>query len=155
VRELLATVDTWSAQAVVLVSHLVRNRAAAVSALREVEGRRATLFFSGAAFLTAATRQGLPGHYLGATSPRQLPTSARSCAARDEDPPLTKVKNGTCYIEIGANVRLLGPVPQAWDMQRRRAARQSRQVPVLRARAEEQAVSEPSLKGRNSRRAWW
>ena len=62
---LATAVDTTSAQAVVLVSHLARNRAAAVSALRAVEHRSATLFYAGAAFRTAATRRGVPGHYLG------------------------------------------------------------------------------------------
>jgi methylmalonyl-CoA mutase cobalamin-binding subunit len=56
---------TSSAQAVVVVSHLGRNRAAAVSALRAVEHSVTALFYAGAAFRTQATRQGLPGLYLG------------------------------------------------------------------------------------------
>jgi methanogenic corrinoid protein MtbC1 len=62
---LATAVDRCSAQAVVLVSHLARHRAAAVSALRAVEHSSAMLFYAGAAFRTAATRQGIPGRYLG------------------------------------------------------------------------------------------
>jgi methanogenic corrinoid protein MtbC1 len=62
---LVTAVDTFSAQAVVLVSHLAQNRAAAVSALRAAELTSATLFYAGAAFRSTATRQGVPGHYLG------------------------------------------------------------------------------------------
>jgi MerR family transcriptional regulator, light-induced transcriptional regulator len=62
---LATAIDTCSAQAVVLVSHLGRNRAAAVSALHAVKDSSASLFYAGAAFRTAATRQRVPGHYLG------------------------------------------------------------------------------------------
>jgi methylmalonyl-CoA mutase cobalamin-binding subunit len=62
---LATAVDTTSAQAVVLVSHVAQNRAAAVSALRAIEHSSAALFYAGAAFRSTATRQGVPGHYLG------------------------------------------------------------------------------------------
>jgi len=62
---LATAVDTTSAQAVVVVSHLARNRAAAVSALRAVGDSSATLFYAGAAFRTTATRHRVPGRYLG------------------------------------------------------------------------------------------
>lgn len=62
---LATAVETCSAQAVVLVSHLGQNRAAAVSALHAVKDSSATLFYAGAAFRTKATRQRVPGHYLG------------------------------------------------------------------------------------------
>lgn len=58
-------VDRTSAQAVVLVSQLPRNRAAAVAALRAVADSGAALFYAGAAFRTTASRQKLPGQYLG------------------------------------------------------------------------------------------
>ena len=60
-----AAVTSCSAQAVVLVSHLSSNRAAAVSALRAVQDTSATLFYAGAAFRTRATRLRVPGQYLG------------------------------------------------------------------------------------------
>jgi methanogenic corrinoid protein MtbC1 len=58
-------VEESSAQAVVLVSQLPRNRVHAVSALRAVSNSGAALFYAGAAFRTAASRHDLPGHYLG------------------------------------------------------------------------------------------
>jgi methanogenic corrinoid protein MtbC1 len=62
---LATAVHTTSAQAVVLVSHLAQNRAAALSALRVIEHSSAALFYAGAAFRSTVTRQGVPGHYLG------------------------------------------------------------------------------------------
>lgn len=58
-------VERCSARAVVLVSQLGKNRPAAVAALRGVAGSGATLFYAGAAFRTTASRQKLPGQYLG------------------------------------------------------------------------------------------
>jgi DNA-binding transcriptional MerR regulator len=58
-------VERTSAQAVVVVSQLPRNRAAAVTALRAVADTEVALFYAGAAFRTTASRQKLPGHYLG------------------------------------------------------------------------------------------
>lgn len=58
-------VHRCSAGAVVLVSQLGRNRPAAVSALQAVSDSGAALFYAGAAFRTTASRQKLPGHYLG------------------------------------------------------------------------------------------
>lgn len=58
-------VERTAAQAVVLVSQLPRNRAAATAALQAVADSGAALFYAGAAFRTTASRQKLPGHYLG------------------------------------------------------------------------------------------
>jgi DNA-binding transcriptional MerR regulator len=58
-------VEQCSARAVILVSQLRRNRPAAVSALRAVSDSGAVLFYAGAAFRTTASRQKLPGYYLG------------------------------------------------------------------------------------------
>ena len=57
--------DQCSAAAVVLVSQVGRNRAAAVAALRAVSDSGAALFYAGAAFRSITSRRGLPGHYLG------------------------------------------------------------------------------------------
>ena len=62
---LATAADTTSAQAAVVVSHLARHRAAAVSALRAVEHSSATLSYAGAAFRTTATRHAIPARYLG------------------------------------------------------------------------------------------
>lgn len=53
------------ARAVVLVCQLPRNRPAAIAALHGLTGTGAALFYAGAAFRTSASRQKLPGHYLG------------------------------------------------------------------------------------------
>lgn len=62
---LRVAVEQCSAGAVVLVSQLARNRAAAVGALRAVSDTGAALFYAGAAFRTVTSRRELPGHYLG------------------------------------------------------------------------------------------
>jgi DNA-binding transcriptional MerR regulator len=59
-----AVLDT-RAHAVVLSCQLDRNRRAAITALRVVADSPAALFYAGAAFSTAASRRGVPGHYLG------------------------------------------------------------------------------------------
>jgi methanogenic corrinoid protein MtbC1 len=66
---LRVAVEQSSAAAVVLVSQLARNRSAAVAALQAVSSTRAVLFYAGAAFRGARSRQGLPGHYLGSSLP--------------------------------------------------------------------------------------
>jgi DNA-binding transcriptional MerR regulator len=62
---LRTAVEQCSAQAVVLVSQLPKNRRAAVTSLRAVSDTKATLFYAGAAFRSVASRRELPGHYLG------------------------------------------------------------------------------------------
>jgi len=58
-------VEQCSAQAVVLVCQLRGNRPAAAAALQGVRPSGAALFYAGAGFRTAASRQKMPGHYLG------------------------------------------------------------------------------------------
>lgn len=58
-------VEQTSAQAVVLVCQIRGNRPAAASALQALRGSSAQLFYAGAAFRTAASRQKIPGNYLG------------------------------------------------------------------------------------------
>jgi methanogenic corrinoid protein MtbC1 len=65
-------VEQCSARAVVLVCQLPRNRPAAVSALHALSGTGAVVFYAGAAFRTSASRQKLPGHYLGGNLPHAV-----------------------------------------------------------------------------------
>jgi DNA-binding transcriptional MerR regulator len=58
-------VQQSSASAVVVASQLVKNRPAAVAALQAVRDTGAVLFYAGAAFRSARSRHGLPGHHLG------------------------------------------------------------------------------------------
>ena len=64
VASLRAGIDHCSAQAVVLVSELIANRAPAASALRAVDRNGVAVFYAGAAFRSQASRRGLPGTYL-------------------------------------------------------------------------------------------
>jgi len=67
---LQAAVEQSSAQAVVLVCELPRNGLAAATALQAVSHSGAALFYAGAAFRTAASREKMLGHYLGANMSR-------------------------------------------------------------------------------------
>ena len=58
-------VEQCSAQAVVLVCQVGRNRLAAATALESVRDSGAALFYAGAAFRTAASRHKMLGYYLG------------------------------------------------------------------------------------------
>ncbi|SDS98522.1 B12 binding domain-containing protein [Friedmanniella luteola] len=57
-------VERSSAAGVVVASQLARNRPAAVAALKAVSDTEAVLFYAGAAFRSARSRQSLPGHHL-------------------------------------------------------------------------------------------
>jgi methanogenic corrinoid protein MtbC1 len=62
---LRVAVQQSGAAAVVLVSQLASNRAAAVAALRAVGDTQAALFYAGGAFRSSRSRQAVPGSYLG------------------------------------------------------------------------------------------
>lgn len=62
---LKAAVEQCSAQAVVLVSQLGKNRPAALTALQALRDTGVALFYAGAAFHSAQSRREMPGHYLG------------------------------------------------------------------------------------------
>jgi methanogenic corrinoid protein MtbC1 len=63
-RSLVSAVEGTLAAAVVMVSHLSVGRRAAVEAMQGVGGR-ARIYYAGNAFVSARSRHGVPGIYLG------------------------------------------------------------------------------------------
>lgn len=62
---LSATVRRVAPSAVVVTCHAISGRAATTSALQELTSSAARLYYAGAAFRSEATRQAVPGTYLG------------------------------------------------------------------------------------------
>ncbi len=62
---LTSTLDRTAAIAVILVSHIGKNRETGVAVLRAAERMNIELFYAGNAFLTRTARDGVPGTYLG------------------------------------------------------------------------------------------
>ncbi len=62
---LRAAITRTGAAATIVVSHLATHRRATIAALQSAASTRTQLFYAGNAFLTRATREGVPGTYLG------------------------------------------------------------------------------------------
>lgn len=63
--DLTAAINRTNAAATIVVSHIASNRRATVGALHAAARTDTRLFYAGNAFLTPATRKGVPGCYLG------------------------------------------------------------------------------------------
>jgi len=62
---LTAAIGRTQAAATIVVSHIASHRRATVASLQAAEQTSTRLFYAGNAFLTPATRKGVPGSYLG------------------------------------------------------------------------------------------
>jgi hypothetical protein len=62
---LVSTIGRVEPAAVVIVSHLSIGRRIAAEAVRSVAALRVPTFYAGNAFISAPTRQRMPGSYLG------------------------------------------------------------------------------------------
>jgi len=81
-NHLTAAIERTRAAATIVVSHIASHRRATVLALSAADRTSTELFYAGNAFLTPATRKGVPGSYLGEDLLEAVETVAGSLRAR-------------------------------------------------------------------------
>lgn len=75
---LSAAINRTTAAATIVVSHIASYRRGTVTALQAAARTKTQLFYAGNAFLTPATRKGVPGTYLGEDLKAAVETVSRS-----------------------------------------------------------------------------